>query len=269
MRHLEDQRECRPLRIQVGFTLVEMLVAVALGTIILAVIVTAFSQGSAVSSVANAKTEAVHNARVAMDLLERDLSGAFIEPTGRDFIGTRDDVTFYTFSGLGGAPRAVQVQYRVGSVQVGSVEITALLRNSTNIGGTFSGSTPTSVGDGVQRVYYYDEDGDGAADENEDKWIDDYNGMYDEGTDVILVSGPDGVTVTDGTSGTRLLFRYYYDGTWYGNWDSFNSSNAVQYRRIPEVVEVTLYVIDTGGVLAEEENSPITVRRLISLSGAE
>jgi prepilin-type N-terminal cleavage/methylation domain-containing protein len=73
--------------LQAAFTLVEMLVAVALGVIILAVAVTAFQQGGAVSRVSHAKTEAVHNARVALQMLERDLEQAYLEPTGEKFVG--------------------------------------------------------------------------------------------------------------------------------------------------------------------------------------
>jgi hypothetical protein len=57
---------------------------------------------------------------------------------------------------------------------------------------------------------------------------------------------------------------------WFDNWDSASTAGATgQYRRMPELVEVTITVIDSDGVLAREENNPITVRRLIELPNGQ
>ena len=70
-----------------AFTLVEMMVALALTLIVGLVTMTAFQQGSELFSAAEARTEACNNARTAMRFLEQDLAGAFLRPDGAQFVG--------------------------------------------------------------------------------------------------------------------------------------------------------------------------------------
>jgi type IV pilus assembly protein PilW len=59
-----------------GFTLVELMVAMAIGLMMTAVIVTVFSQSSRTSKVNQAGNEIQEQARVALDMLQRDLRQA-------------------------------------------------------------------------------------------------------------------------------------------------------------------------------------------------
>ena len=195
-----------------GFTLVEMLVAVGLGAIILAVVVTAFSQSSTVSTVAHAKTEAMHNARVAMDLLERDISSAYIEPAGQIFDGDGTHLHLRTVSRTDG-PGAQEVYYKLEQRDVGGVRnVQCLVRGHVDPGGNPKDTT------------------------------------YPVGHVVRIFS-----------------LRYYSDqaGQWFPSWDS-RSANVYQNRKMPDVVEVTLEVVDLDDVLASEDNNPFIIRRLIS-----
>jgi len=98
-----------------GFTLVEMMVAVALAVIIIAVVVTVFGRGSRIVSMAHARTEAMHNASVALDFLERDLKAAYLDPDGPVFQGQPDTVSFYTNAEQAGGAGASLVTYLLGT----------------------------------------------------------------------------------------------------------------------------------------------------------
>jgi prepilin-type N-terminal cleavage/methylation domain-containing protein len=229
------------------FTLIEMLVALALGVIILAVAVTAFQQGGAISKVSHAKTEAVHNARVALQMLERDLEQAYIEPTGEKFVGTHgyfdwnddgvfdddgdgyndddgDVLTLYSLSeqgeGAPGDPITYQLTYITDIKTSQGYELPYLERDD--------GFSNFSVGDGVRsfNVRYYYDDGNSATDD----WYNEWNS-----------TDPDGA---DGISG---------------------NDDDLQYRRLPQIVEVTIEVIDSDGVLAKKDQNPVQIRRLIEL----
>lgn len=236
-----------------AFTLVEMLVAVALGVIILAVVVTAFTQGSEVTTVAHAQTEAMHNARVAMNLLEQDLESAYLEPDGYRFDGNASGgqmvLEFLTTSATVGAGNQ-RVQYSVESRPIGGAgqQVDCLMRKSTQAQlRSGSWSTEANMGQVVlqfsARFYCsgFDDDGDGQIDEDP---IGDVDGDGNDDDD------------SDGTVDE--------DGVWYENWDSQSSDN-VQNRRIPQVVEVTLDVVDTEGVLERPENNSVALTRLITL----
>jgi hypothetical protein len=78
-----------------------------------------------------------------------------------------------------------------------------------------------------------------------------------------------------------MRIRYFYEGQWYDGWDSTNQygwngvddlpagagvgGDDVQFNRLPQVVEVTFRLVDSKGVLDEEENNPVVIRRLIEL----
>jgi len=60
-----------------GFTLVEMLVSVALAVILMVIVGTIFGQASRLFRLSRARIRAVNNARVAMDYMEADLEGVY------------------------------------------------------------------------------------------------------------------------------------------------------------------------------------------------
>jgi type II secretion system protein J len=222
--------------LQAAFTLVEMLVAVALGVIILAVAVTAFQQGGAVSRVSHAKTEAVHNARVALQMLERDLEQAYLEPTGEKFVGI-DSVWTWDGKNYHDDELILLSLSEQGGTSPGTPVIYSLNSNLTGIKTLQREDLPCLARS------YWDESA------SPPDWS-------------------DGSSVGDGVRSFNV--RYYYDGDWYDRWDSTDpdgadGSSPEQYRRLPEVVEVTIEVIDSDGVLAKEDQNAVQIRRLIEL----
>ncbi len=205
------------------FTLIELMVAVALGGIILAVAVTAFQQTSEVSSAMKATTEATHNARAAMLMLSRDLENAYIEPGMPDFTGrdqSQSEIEFPTLM------ESDTVLYKVEDTTTGGETITTLQRDTRDEGGA------AAFGIRDFRLRYYYDDGDGNP-------TNDWFSAWDSGE-------PNGA---DGNPGT---------------------ADDIQYRRIPEVVEVTIEVIDSNGLLDNPRYNSVRMRRLIELpNGSE
>jgi len=209
----EDMTESPKPR-QAGFTLVEMVVAVGLGAIIVAVVVSVFAHGSRVTSVTNARSEAYHNVTVALGFLERDIHSAFLEADGEQFKGYADNVTFCTMAEQAGESGATTVTYQLGLESLpDGVQVDALRRLSVPFSGTPSSNA--AVGLGI----------------------------------------------------TAFSLRYFYDGSWGSadEWDSTNSADATQYRRLPRCIEVSIEGVDTRGFMEKTGEDPVVVRRLIAL----
>ncbi len=91
----------------------------------------------------------------------------------------------------------------------------------------------------------------------------------------------------------QFKLRYFRDGVWYDAWDSTDKpgdpdgygygangedddpigagvgGDDVQWRELPEVVEVTLQVVDESGYLDREEATPLVIQRLIQIVAVE
>jgi len=242
-----------------GFTLTEMMVAVALAVIILLVVVTAFTQASGVTTLSHANTEAVHNAKVAMSLLEKDLESAFLDPTGQ---------RFYSYNR-------------------GSLGIVLEFLTSSDLGTIDGGSYVRPAGTHV--VYYVDDTtGIRRLIRWSEPYVDPAGASLNPG---LPLAGQDNYEIAWGIESFQA--RFFHDGTWYDpasgdHWNSADPYGAdgtddeppaapspglggddVQYRRLPQVVEVTLEVTDADGVLGKEQNNPVTLRRLMDLPETE
>ncbi len=234
-----------------GFTLVEMLVSVALGAIILAVTVTAFAQGSGVSKLAHAKTEALHNTMVALEFLERDLQSACIEPDGNIFRGV-SDTTLGGFDNNDdgdvdedgdnfGVPDPEDFKADPGHERHGLELLTPthhvlyyLTRDAETLRGYEMGR--------LVRVSL-------ARGGSENSWL----GLPGPG------HSEEASVLCSGITQFRVL--YYSEGSWQESWDSQGSD----LRKLPEVVEVRIRVVDDDGFLERPENNPVVMRRLIAL----
>ena len=247
------------------FTLVEMLVAVALGAIILAVSVTAFTQGATVSTVAHAKTQGMHNARVALEFLEEDLTSASLQPTGALFIGLNSTAAIDGIDNDGndgvdedgnqvGAPDPIDFLDTSGKERHGIEFLTVDKHVVYYL--TREAETQRGFERGIL-VRAYD---DRASDEG--TWLGQTWGRdYSENRYYV------------GMGITRFAVRYFYEGEWCESWDSTDPTATTpggqsQYRRLPELVEITLRVVDEEGVLDQEANNPLLVRRVIELPDA-
>jgi prepilin-type N-terminal cleavage/methylation domain-containing protein len=82
----EPRRDARRFRI-LGFTLVEMMVAVALMTLIVAVAATVFKETSEIFRITNARVEIYQNGRAILDRMESEIRSAFIDRDGKYFYG--------------------------------------------------------------------------------------------------------------------------------------------------------------------------------------
>ena len=253
-------------RLQAGFTLVELMVAVALATIILAIAVTVFAQGSRVAALMHARSEAMHNAWVGLEMFEKDLQAACINPDGGIFLGvydtsrggvdndrdgavdeagettndfslTRQGVEFLTTHGMPTAEGTAHVLYYV----------------------VVQGTTPG--GTDVGRLIRYVEPCGSAA-------VSQFIGAG--------LAGGDSEDVQAVASGlTQFRLRYFCDGQWFDPaqgeaWDSQDpdgwdkTDDDLQFRRMPRVIEVTLTVVDSDWLLDKEE-MPVEIHRLIVL----
>ena len=76
-----------------GFTLVEMMVAVAIAGIVFAAMVTAFNHQQRTFMLQDQLSQMIENARVAMDIMTREIRVTGYDPTGAEFVGIGWDCT--------------------------------------------------------------------------------------------------------------------------------------------------------------------------------
>ncbi|MBU4312588.1 MAG: prepilin-type N-terminal cleavage/methylation domain-containing protein [Candidatus Omnitrophica bacterium] len=101
------------LRDRTGFTLVEMLISLAILAMIVASTFTIFSSSSKSWQKGEARSERYHNARAAIGKISMELSQAVIREDGLcRFIGEKDEVKFVSFvSSSSGVFEAAEIEY--------------------------------------------------------------------------------------------------------------------------------------------------------------
>ena len=292
-----------------GFTLIEMMVAVGLAVLITTMVAVAFRQGWEVWAQTYLKIEAMHNAQVALDYLETDLRGAYLE-VGQLFLGIEDNskgTIDNDGGGVGAAdspallPPAVAPEHYKPFHPIAWDPVDFDLKDTDTRGQERQGleflssslyavdtDTGESVG-GVHVLYYVTRDCQTKRDGPSGKFEIGRLIRHTEPRDSTPLTShwlgaptPDineeGETLVYGI--TQLKFRYYYNGDWYDGWDSTDlfgwdgvddggTGDDVQFRRLPQVVEVTMRVLDVNGKLdAEEARNPFVISRLIRLSAS-
>ncbi len=283
------------------FTLVELMVALAMALIIGAVAVTALTQTSGVTSLAHARIDAMHNARAGVAIIESDLRSAYIEPGGEIFSGEEDWLEMLTVSGRGGTPGPMRVRYdlivgegggnedrvlfrsafpaRYGESPARGIEEVDVGENSFTIAGDHSDyiNTDDNVAvrdsngnDGLYTVQHvaveYDGEGEGEGEEGEARTVVRvHQDVVEEEADGYMVLGD---VVAFNVTEAEFGMRYYHGGQtgeWSPDWDSESDPGSFQYRRLPQVVKVVIQTVDDKGLLLREENDPIHLRRLIEI----
>jgi len=260
-------------RLRAGFTLVELMVAVALATIILAIAVTVFAQGSRVAALMHARSEAMHNAWVALEMLEKDLQAACINPDGSIFLAVYDTSRGGVDNDRDGAVDEAGETTNDFSLTRQGVEFLTTHDMPTAEGTAHvlyyvvvQGTTPG--GTDVGRLIRYVEPCGSAA-------VSQFIGAG--------LAGGDSEDVQAVASGlTQFRLRYFCDGQWfdptegegeawyslrlngYGWDDTDGTDDDLQFRRMPRVIEVTLTVVDSDWLLDKEE-MPVEIHRLIVL----
>lgn len=208
-----DRRGFRtPLRNTHGFTLMEVLIAIAILAIVMAIVYGSFAQTRRVIDRAEGAVDELRGVRVAFNRMMLDLSMAFISPNDKDneytvFVGTDSDA--------GGYPDD-------------SIDFTSYSNRIRN--------KDAKESDQMEVGYYLKRDYEGKAVllKREKKRLD-KNPMY----------GGKSYEITEDIVG--LNFRYLEKGAWYDSWDSRAKSPAVT----PEAVEITIIVKDNSGTEQE------------------
>jgi type II secretory pathway pseudopilin PulG len=223
----------------------ELLMALAISVVILTVTVTVFRQATGVYRQANAKMEAMLSARSALEIIAKDLQGAFLTPPGQRFVGLANP----TGGGAGTDPASMTVFLSTpvaayaGTAQRSGSWIYYYLNGNALVRYDFPcdyANLPAGTGDftnipgktlayGVTQfsLRYYDalaegdDDGDGQADE------DPADGM-DNDADLRVDEDP---------------------APWVPTWNSTASANPHQYRRLPTAVQVVIQTVDRDGFL--------------------
>jgi prepilin-type N-terminal cleavage/methylation domain-containing protein len=117
----------RTVRDQRGFTLAELLVVMALTGLVLAGVFSIQQQGTNSYLMGAGRVETQQNARVALDLMTRELRSA----KSVTALGSATDITFVTVMVIGGIPTDVTVRYEL----VGNT----LNRTEAGVGGVLIG----------------------------------------------------------------------------------------------------------------------------------
>jgi prepilin-type N-terminal cleavage/methylation domain-containing protein len=192
-----------------AFTLIELVVAIALASILILVTAMIFKQASSAFSQSDARSEVYQNVRAAFDIIKRDISGATLN--------TRYEL-FQAFNNVSAA------SYSTIGAKEGSDIITLL------------SSTPNLADKPVALITYF---------LSTDNIL---NKAEITGTSTLNASiagfDPDSATGYKlGLNVSTLQFRYQdTDGTWLDTWET-GTNTAYQY--LPNAVEVEMTVSDT------------------------
>ncbi|GJQ60111.1 MAG: hypothetical protein SCALA701_29120 [Candidatus Scalindua sp.] len=188
-----------------AFTLVELVVAVSLASIIIFITVTLFNQASTVFSEADACNEVYQNARSVFDIIKRDISGSTLN-ANNELVKSYDNVD----------PN----DYLVISAKGGSDILTLL------------SSAPNNAGKPVALITYFLTTNNilKKAEITLDTTLNTNMSTFD----------PDTVTASElGFNIESLQFRYLdMDGTWHNSWDSTTK------RYVPDAIEVNMTISD-------------------------
>ena len=192
-----------------AFTLIELVVAIALASILILVTAMIFKQASSAFSQSDARSEVYQNVRAAFDIIKRDISGATLN-TRYELFQAFNDVSAASYSTIG--------------AKEGSDIITLL------------SSTPNLEDKPVALITYY---------LKTDNVL--YK-LENTGTSTLnsaISSLPDtGTTYKElGFNVSTLQFRYQnMDGGWVDTWETGTSTS---YQYLPNAVEVEMTVSDT------------------------
>ena len=194
-----------------GFTLLELIVATTIFTIVIAATYSMFDSARSVSSRAELRTHLFQTARAALQAIEEDLRGTVMvaspNPTDLAFIGTS----------------AGSEKEPLDRLELVSVSRHTASPYDINVVDVVRGAD-------VSKVLYWIE-----QDATREK-----NGLVRERPKELLPPGGLVRREEDVTEIARdvvhVNFRYYDAGEWRDTWDSS------QVRRLPKAVEVTVYV---------------------------
>lgn len=279
----DDSRTDRDVGRRGGFTLTELMVALGLALIIILITVTAFRQGAGVFSRGEATSRALNNGRAALRFMQKDLEGAFLQPDGAFFFGSRSRMSFLTTPTY-----AYHYDQSTGDTEERP--------------GTMVYYFPRKAADQPNYVfdfYRYDESVDyGESPTPQSDWWDwsqwtaaDWSNRNLQVHKICfgVLAPPDGNDSDEfpDLSGygdgnfdrIETRFQYIFNGEAYPGWWSTDpngyhadgTNRSWQYRRLPDAVVVELYITDRDGLLDPRRTdgaNPFTIRRVIPVGTA-
>ncbi len=194
-----------------AFTLIELIVAIALASILILVTAMIFKQASSAFSQSDARSEVYQNVRAAFDIIKRDISGATLN--------TRYEL-FKAFDNID------KDDYPLIEAKDKSDILTLL------------SSTPNLEDKPVALITYY---------LKTDNILYKLENTETNTLNLAISSYPDtGITYKKlGLNVSTLQFRYQdSDGTWADTWET-GTDTTTQYQYLPDAVEVEMTVSDT------------------------
>jgi type II secretory pathway pseudopilin PulG len=207
---------------KVAFTLIELVVAIALASILILVTAMIFKQASSAFSQSDARSEVYQNVRAAFDTIKRDISGATLN-TRYELFQAFNDVSAASYSAIG--------------AKEGSDILTLL------------SSTPNLADKPVALITYF---------LNTDNILS--KAEITDSTLNASISGfnPDSATGYKlGFNVSTLQFRYQdSDGTWVDTWET---GTGTAYQYLPDAVEVEMTVSDTLNRYTETSTNIISI----------
>ncbi|HZE95771.1 MAG TPA: prepilin-type N-terminal cleavage/methylation domain-containing protein [Planctomycetota bacterium] len=217
-----------------GFTLLELIVAISIFTIVISAAYALFDAGRSMTSRAEFRSQLFQTARTALQAVEDDLRGALM-------LGTAFDTGFI---GTGGGSEKEPLD---------KLEFLSVNRHT---GKNYDVNKITDVvwGSDVSKVYYWIE---------QDTKRDIHGFVRERPLELTPVNGPvrRDESVSEVAQDVVYLHFRYFDGTdWLPTWDS------TQTRKLPKAVEVTVYV--RGELNNEEVFEPFMSRFYLPV-GAE
>ena len=255
-----------------GFTLVELMVAVALALILMSVVMLVFSQSLGVFRRAQATTEAIHSAQVALDFLGKDIEGA--EATKMIFLGVQTNTATCwvdsNHNGVNDDPVAFDNTTDPPNhrwERHGLEFVTMSLYSFDEAGQPvpdvhvlyYVGWDPATKGRLIRCTRKHSLDTDPVT-----RFI--ANSLKD-----LDLPAEDSQEIAYGVE--QFKVRYFYKGVWYPGWDSTNTAgydtdplatqDDFQYSTLPQLVEVQLTLVDSDGFMDKAGSNPIVIRRLI------
>ena len=230
MKTLNIYRRTRRDKARAAFTLLEVTLALGMSMIIMFVAAYSVKQTGSVVGQCNALLEVFTTGRTAMDMMERDLTGAFLDPNGNLFRGT-DHPSVANKLVLWSTPTAAHDS--AGQPLAGSYiyyyvdDANALVRYDVPVDSpvtAFPNADRKTLMYGVKelRVEYYDR--------------------------LVDPSEPNA-------------------NPWVVSWDSQSAIAAAphQHRRLPELVRIVLVLVDRQGFLARRDQNPMRMERIIEV----
>lgn len=216
-----------------GFTLLELIVAMVIFTIVISAAYALFDAGRSVTTRAEFRTQLFQSARAALQTVENDLRGAVM-------MGTAFDTGF--IGATGGSEKEPMDMLEFVSV-------------NRYTGAAYDINQPTDVVRGIDasKIYYWIE---------QDAKKTAHGFVREQPLELTPVNGPvrrDESIVEVAQDVVFLHFRYFDGSEWQTSWDS------TQIRKLPKAVEVTVYV--RGEWRDEEVIEPFMSRFYLPVGG--